>query len=147
MVVVSHDDGSTELVTVQDTNSPFISTYDAREAGDGSMIGPLEIETLPNTPSPRPTSPAEDIMARTLEVEVEDSERRAGQWCSDCGPGDQCQSLPDSPPSTVSQSQSQPDSPHLEMLDVTEGELDQVRRPLNCKVLIRKLSLCFVAHF
>ena len=140
MVLVSHDDGSTELVSVQDSSSsPVISTYDAREAGDGSMIGPLEIETLPNTPSPGPTSPAEEIMARSLEVEVEDSERMAGQACSECGPGDQCQSLPDSPPSTVS-------PPHLEMLDVTESELDQVRRPLNCKVLIRKVSMCFVAH-
>ena len=96
------------------------------------MIGPLEIETLPNTPSPGPTSPAvsspaEDMMVRTLEVEVEveDGERGAGQ-CSKSGPGDQSQSLADCQPSTVSQSQ--PDSPHLEMLEVPESGLDQVRQ-------------------
>ena len=73
VVLVSHDDGSTEFVTLQDTSSPLISTYDGRQGGDDSMIGPLEIETLPNTPSPVP-SQAEDPMVRRVEVEVEELE-------------------------------------------------------------------------
>ena len=116
MVLVSHDDGSTELLTVQDTSSPLISTFDGREGDGETMICPLEIETLPNTPSPCPTSPvdsqAEDAMTRTVEVvEVEEEEEnvvRAEQW-SDCdspGRGDDSQSLPATPASAVSQSQS-----------------------------------------
>ena len=118
MVLVSHDDGSTELLTVQDTSSPLISTSDGREADGETMICPLEIETLPNTPSPCPTSPvdsqAEDAMARTVEVVEEEEEEeeenvvKAEQW-SDCdspGRGDDSQSLPATPASAVSQSQS-----------------------------------------
>ena len=131
--MVSHDDGSTELLTVQDPGSEIISTYDGREA---NMIGPLEIETLPNTPSPV-SSQTEEIMARTVEVEAEESERavRAGQG----------QSVPDSPASTVSRSQCPPgltedSAAHL------EREVDQVWPPLECKVLIRKLSMCCDKH-
>ena len=130
-MLVSHDDGSTELLTLQDTSSPLISTYEGRQGGDRGMIGPLEIETLPNTPSPCPTSPsvgsqAEDRVVRTVEVEVEvvgegEGEDRAvrAEQSRNCGRGDQ--SLPDSPASSVSQSQSDWE------LDLPESEADQVK--------------------
>ena len=84
-----------------------------------------------------------------VEEEVEDRVRRAGQ-AGDCGPGDQ--SVPVSPAGSVWQSRAA--SPHLAMLHLTESPLEQVWsglvwRPLNWKVLIRKLScvLCFVKQF
>ena len=54
MVLVSHDDGSTELVTVQDTSSPATASYQDMSGGG------LEIESLPNTPSPCPSLEVED---------------------------------------------------------------------------------------
>lgn len=129
VVMVSHDDGSTELLTVQDPCSGIISTTDGREA---SLIGPLEIETLPNTPSPV-SSPSEEMMTRPVEAELGVCERAVED-----------QSVPDSPASTVSRSQ----CPHglTENSAHLESEVDQVWPALECKVLIRKLSMCCDKH-
>ena len=59
MVLVSHDDGSTELISIREDSVPItlITENTSRETGDcGSPA--LEIESLPNTPSPAPTSPS-----------------------------------------------------------------------------------------
>lgn len=72
-MLVTHDDGSTELVTVPDTSQPNITSYQDMATG-GS---PLQIETLPNTPSPTSSPPpverSEDSLA-SISSPVERSE-------------------------------------------------------------------------
>ena len=76
-MLVSHDDGSTELVSVQDTSQPHISTYQELEEGEGPH---LLIETLPNTPCPSLSPPP---VERLSEDSLEDRDRKS-EWPRGC---------------------------------------------------------------
>ena len=70
-MLVTHDDGSTELVTIPDTSQASITSYQDMSTG-GS---PLQIETLPNTPSPASSPPPPPV--ERSEDSLEDRESRS----------------------------------------------------------------------
>ena len=142
LVLVSHDDGSTELVSVQDTSEPHISTYKELEEGEGPH---LLIETLPNTPCPSLSPPP---VERLSEDSLEDRDSSGLQTCS--SPPQSLPAIREANRQSYKQKLNSLNS-HLEMVDFSGGDVvsDKVQCFIYCsttchahsrKVLIRKVS-------